>query len=659
MNSGSWAPTCGGSITEVDIVWAPNGSHSADYTVQSSDQGTNVCGTVTVWDTDGDSNSDSACVAIPSPPQCTIQETSPPWISGATAVGSTLHMNGGSWQPSCGGGLTAVDIFWWPNSSHSADYTVQSSDQGTSVCGTVTVWDGNGASNSDWACIAIPPPVSCSIQETAPPSVSGGTSVGSTLHMDAGSWSPTCGGGVTAVDVRWWPDGSHSWDYTVQSSDQGTYVCGTVTVWDGNGATNSDSACIPIPNAPPPAAVTVTHTGDGVSIYQNRQGTYYISDACHSSGTSTDSGATIGPGYIYRVDLNGQEVVAPLPSAGPNLNPPTGLGVFMADVYQGDPNDTPWDYTYPDGTQIHNDGNGAFESVQGNVCRGDNNNLGYSAGSGVSSAGSTVTDIGTDTSAPDGGYLWVHYSVDLSDQWGKQFTVLYWYRFYANEVDLSTKVTACPGGCVAGHGGTVPFIKMPKFQYAVSGPAMDYGLVECIDLDGSITIAQQTSFPMGSTTGNHCGANDRNRIDTFNSDSGHQPFMVTARSQASGQFGPGSATFPWVGSGYGLDEWAVLGGSRQHLIYYDWLPSDNDCGANTALHSSDPQMRHWEMSGDDPSVPIPQNHPNWYHPYPYKTLVGLFKGWDDGPGPPDCRSLYDQMVPNETYANFFRLQNGP
>ena len=81
------------------------------------------------------------------------------------------------------------------------------------------------------------------------------------------------------------------------------------------------------------ATITLKRVGD-VSIYQNNQGKYYISDGCHTAGNSMDPSTTIGPGYIYRVDLNGKEVLSPLPSG--KTIPPTGLGVYIADMYEGD-----------------------------------------------------------------------------------------------------------------------------------------------------------------------------------------------------------------------------------------------------------------------------------------------------------------------------------
>jgi hypothetical protein len=414
---------------------------------------------------------------------------------------------------------------------------------------------------------------------------------------------------------------------------------------------------VTIPALPAAASgITLTRTADGVSIYQNNQGKYYISDTCHTNGTSTDPSKTIGPGYIYRVDLDGQEVVAPLSSNGPVLNPPSGVGVFLADLYQGDPNNTP----YTDNGGVFHAGAGSFESIQGNVCQGDTNNLAYTSGSGVSA--SWIDDQGTATSAPDGSYLWVHYNVSLSDPFGRQFEIWYWYRFYANEVDLWTKVKPCPDGvCYHDTRGSAPFIKMPKFEYAITGPGMDYQWESCYDLSGNwIQDAGQTDYPGGSTTQNHCNGNNRGRIDIWNSTAGHWPFQITAKSQPVASFGPSYTTYAWESSTtpYGLDNWANVGQSRQHLTYSSTLDTDNKCGVTygTAARSWMDSMRRWEMGGDNPSATWA---PNLIHYYPYKTMYAMFKGWEDGNGPPDCRSLYNSMVNNEAYANFFRLKNGP
>ena len=170
------------------------------------------------------------------------------------------------------------------------------------------------------------------------------------------------------------------------------------------------------------------------------------------------------------------------------LNPLSGVGIFAVDMYQGDPNNTP----YTDNNGGFHAGAGAFEALQGNVCLGDNNNIAYTAGTGVSN--SVTTNKGTEVSAPAGSYLWVWYVVTLSDQFGQQFSVEYRYRFYATEVDLLTKVKPCPDGTCHHDGrGPYPYLKMPKFEYAITGPAMDYRSETCYDLGGGVNQARISS----------------------------------------------------------------------------------------------------------------------------------------------------------------------
>jgi len=380
------------------------------------------------------------------------------------------------------------------------------------------------------------------------------------------------------------------------------------------------------------ATITLTRVGD-VSIYQNNQGRYYISDGCHSTGNSMDPNATIGPGYIYRVDLNGKEVVAPLPSG--KTIPLTGLGVFVADMYEGDPNNT---------------ANGYFESVQGNVCQGDNNNLVFTEGSGVSA--SFVDDIGTASSAADGSYLWVHYRVVLSDQAGVQFEVWYWYRFYATSVQMWTKLRPCPSGvCNHDSRGPSSFVKMSKFEFAVSSAAVDYTAETCYTASGAvIQTAGNITNPNGSTINNHCNGDTRDYIRMYASSSGMPGFKFIGEAQPSANFGPTFPTFPWecnsgTCSDYGVDHLATIGAGRGAHLPYDGMGTS--CGTSLVPSSSQDLMRRWEMGGDDGT--------HGFYPAGSKTLYAMFKGWEDGNGPTSCPTLYNQMFPNESYANFFNI----
>jgi hypothetical protein len=397
------------------------------------------------------------------------------------------------------------------------------------------------------------------------------------------------------------------------------------------------------------ATITLTRVGD-VSIYQNNQGKYYISDSCHTLGNSMDPGTTIGPGYIYRVDLNGREVVTPL-SSGKAI-PPTGLGVFVADMYEGDPNNPPSDPNNPY-IQPPNPGNGYFESVQGNVCQGDNNNVWGSEGSGVL-PGSMVDTTGTAISAADGSYLWAHYKVVLADKVGKQFEVWYWYRFYANSVQVWTKLRPCPDGiCYYDSRGPSSFVKMAKFEFAINGQTstVDYQTEGCFDVNGgTIQIAGNTTAPNGSTTKNHCNGDIRDNIRIYNSPSGLPGFWIQGQSQPSANFGPSYASYQWecnssTCSDYGVDHLATVGANRGVHLPYDL--NETACGASQVPYSNQDWMRKWEMGGD--------NGNNGFYPSGTRTFYAMFKGWEDGNGPISCQTLYNQMYPNEAYSNYFNI----
>lgn len=384
------------------------------------------------------------------------------------------------------------------------------------------------------------------------------------------------------------------------------------------------------------APVTLTRTADGVSIYRNQSATYYISDRCRATGTSTDSGASIGPAYIYRVDYAGDASQRIMVPRGADV-PPTGLGAFVVDVYQGRADYRP----SPDGTQ--NEDYGRFESIQGNVCLGDAEVLTFASGSGVADRGSTRTDAGTSTSSAT--YLWAHYAVRLADPHGDQFEVTYQYRFYPNDVRVWTTVRTCPNGVChtdPAYPGGAAFVKMPKFVMVAHGPANDYTSLDCRAASGEfLASASQVDNPNGSTIGNHCHGNGRDYARIAGSAS-RPSLNIQARSQASASFGPSYPTYPWEApgtSGYGIDKLAGLGAGRVTLPY-----ANVACPGGGSVLAEYDGTRNWEMFGDDGS-----------HAYgPYNTKGIFFKGWEDGNGPPSCPSLYHEMVPNESFANYFK-----
>jgi hypothetical protein len=228
----------------------------------------------------------------------------PPQISGSTSVGGVLTTWPGQWNP-CSPPLVAVDVYWPSDGSHGTSHIVTAADQLVGrVCSESTVWDSSGDVGGPLtACADIPqpPPRSCVIDELQRPWVSGSTSAGATLSMNGGSWQPSCGGGLSQADIRWWPDESHSATYVVQASDVGTTVCGTVTVWDFNGATAHDDACIAIPGAPPPPPPPTDTTPPTVGVTAPAAGAVVLDPVDLVADATDDVGVA---GVQFRIDGN-------------------------------------------------------------------------------------------------------------------------------------------------------------------------------------------------------------------------------------------------------------------------------------------------------------------------------------------------------------------
>ncbi len=242
---------------------------------------------------------------VPAGPCGYVPNVVPPQISGSTSVGGVLTTWPGQWNP-CSPPLVAVDVYWPSDGSHGTSHIVTAADQlNGQVCSESTVWDAAGDVGGPLtACVGIPqppPPPSCVINELQRPWISGGTSVGATLAMNGGSWQPSCGGGLSQADIRWWPDGSHSATYVVKSSDPGTSVCATVTVWDFNGASAHDDACIAIPSTPPPPPPPADTTPPTVAVTAPAAGTVLFDPVDLVANAADNVGVA---GVQFRIDGN-------------------------------------------------------------------------------------------------------------------------------------------------------------------------------------------------------------------------------------------------------------------------------------------------------------------------------------------------------------------
>lgn len=396
------------------------------------------------------------------------------------------------------------------------------------------------------------------------------------------------------------------------------------------------------------ANVTLSHVdvnGDGVpdyDVYTNDQATYYVARHCMSSFADNllpaGQTASVGPGYIFRVDFAGNQVIVPQPAT----HPQSGLGVFAADVYRGTSDGATAD--------DFNTSNG-YGAVWGNICRtpnGSQSQIWSTQGRGVVDTGDTLTTAGTDTSTTTG-YLWVHYVVNLGDQQGTLFRVEYDYRFYSAIVRLWTNVTECPTGSC---GGTTAYVKMPKFASIATGPHVNYTQVACYDQNGTndppLKVASNIVDPKSSTSGNHCndGANPRDEIIFSGSTTYPNKNLKTiGRSYPTNPFTAGNTNWAqWEGVGMGLDQWAAQQNNP--------LPQDDgsQCpkySGITTWYSGDGTARDWEMGGDDGRYASTDGSL-------FPSVYGFFKGWEDGVGYNSCHSLFDLMdTPGTQFANFF------
>jgi hypothetical protein len=413
-----------------------------------------------------------------------------------------------------------------------------------------------------------------------------------------------------------------------------------------------------------PARADVTASGDAnVTVLTNDVGRFFIARRCITSvggGDPNGAGASIGPGYIYRMDVANKEVLAPEKSGQPQ----TGLGAFQLDMFRA---------------QDRGDAYGGFHTLQGNICRGDPNGIFFSAGAGVVPQDDFRDDAGGGPHSTT--YIWLHYTVDLADQHGVVLArVQYQYRFYSKLVQLWTRVIECPNGCntatVAPAAGvappsTYPYVKMPRFAEVVAGSrdmVSHYTSITCSAADGTVlATAHNISNPQGGTSGNHCSDPRRDYV-TLHGDGTVPDLKIVGRAYPADPFAPGSDWTPWEPAagacdGAGMDKWAIM---VKPAPCGDGRPSGNAAGdgpqgSNSgclASVSNDGDARNWEMLGDDrtggaSSYKLATNGAD---------AVGrgvYMKGWDDGNGPPTCPGLYDRFGPTgEQWANYFSYALG-
>jgi hypothetical protein len=386
------------------------------------------------------------------------------------------------------------------------------------------------------------------------------------------------------------------------------------------------------PPPPPPPSTENSVRRESVgnrTIYTNSQGRWHISRRCIPRLTGEPNTASVGPGYIFRVDLpGGREIVTPSPPDHPH----TGLGVFQADIWRPET---------------------GFGAVTGNLCTTETNPIPGSQGRGVVDTGNTEV-ARSESNFTQTGYLWSHYEVTLADGLGTLFKLQYRYRFYSNLVQVWVNVIQCPtGSCGTGNR---PYIKMPRFAMLASGPNVDYTRVACYNPTSSDPLweAKQLANPRGSTVGNHCNPPSRDYVRIFQGPSTGRDLKIIARSYRT-DFVVGGTGSQWeadpnVTPGQGFDRWA-------YLPLIDGRPrlsnSAEKCPSYpgyTIRDSWDASARNWELVGDDGTHLV---YPDGNKGYRWPTKGVFLKAWEDGSNHDGCHTLFNRMGrPTEATENF-------
>lgn len=198
----------------------------------------------------------------------TPANTATPTISGTPQEGSTLTASNGTWSNS-----PTSYAYAWSQCDKNGDnctaisgatdntYKAQTADVGHSLRVTVTAKNADGSASSQSAPTAVVSNAAAP-GNTAAPTVSGSTQVGSTLTAANGSWSGSPSGytyawsrcdqtGSSCADIG----GATANTYKLQQVDAGTTLRVTVTATNGAGSTSATSVPTAVVSSPPPTVV--------------------------------------------------------------------------------------------------------------------------------------------------------------------------------------------------------------------------------------------------------------------------------------------------------------------------------------------------------------------------------------------------------------------
>jgi hypothetical protein len=245
----------------------------ATYLVSAKDLGRSLVVAVTASNAGGSNEADSQPTEVVVPAAPTV--VAGPTISGDATVGSTLTADPGTWSDPAAtftyawlrchgsGGCSTID------GVDGTKYVLTGDDVGFRIEVGVTAANagGTGTANSD--------PVGPVVPQSPPtvvtaPSVSGETTVGSTLTADPGTWSDPaatfayawlrCDGSSTCTGI----DGADGKAYTLTNDDVSFRIEVAVTATNAGGSAVADSALVGpvLPDGPPANISAPTISGD-------------------------------------------------------------------------------------------------------------------------------------------------------------------------------------------------------------------------------------------------------------------------------------------------------------------------------------------------------------------------------------------------------------
>ena len=177
-----------------------------------------------------------------------VGNTAPPVISGTTTVGQTLTSTGDTWT----GFPTPTYAYQWNrggsaiSGATASSYLLVTADGGATITVTVTASNSSGNASATSAGVGPIAALPTAPVNTAPPVISGTTTVGQTLTITGNTWTGTP---TITYTYQWLRNGANisgatASTYVLVSADATTNVSVTVTATNGVGNASATAAAV-------------------------------------------------------------------------------------------------------------------------------------------------------------------------------------------------------------------------------------------------------------------------------------------------------------------------------------------------------------------------------------------------------------------------------